>query len=497
MKHHSASARIAWMLVLSVLFAMPPQALRAAAVGDAGGAEVWQLTVRPQAPTRPALRHALLTPVADQTPGNAAPMYLLATARTEQVPHRMVDAAVLQQKGLPPADNDDLMHYYLEELPLDKLPQADVEEFLRNYQTAFGFLNSAAQREFCRWDLPTRTQGFETLLPHLNGARHLANATSLRIRLHVARKETDEAIGALRDIFQMSQDLTQEGLLVQSLVATGIGALGCKRTREIVQQPDAPNLYWPLASLPRPFVDLRLAMEWERAAMLASFPQLKWVETESFSAEDWNQFVNRLSRFSAMAMAPERRRGGGAAESLGPAALGVAVFPHAKAHLLARGVTEQEIAAMPSAQVLGRYMLEQYNTKMDDMIKWTALPFPQAQPGLKQAEGELPRAGDASPLRLLTQAIPSAGRAAFSVARLDRQIAALRTVEALRAYAAGHDDKLPANLEALTDTPAPLDPTTGKSFTYSTEGNTATLESPAPPGGHPREALRIEVTLAK
>jgi hypothetical protein len=56
--------------------------------------------------------------------------------------------------------------------------------------------------------------------------------------------------------------------------------------------------------------------------------------------------------------------------------------------------------------------------------------------------------------------------------QLEQQIALLRLVEALRLYAAEHDGKLPAQLADIT-VPLPVDPVTGKPFTYTLEGTTA------------------------
>jgi hypothetical protein len=62
-----------------------------------------------------------------------------------------------------------------------------------------------------------------------------------------------------------------------------------------------------------------------------------------------------------------------------------------------------------------------------------------------------------------------------SFARLDRQIAALTAVEAIRSYAAAHGGALPARLEDVSDTPVPQNPVTGKPFEYRVENGSATL----------------------
>ena len=77
--------------------------------------------------------------------------------------------------------------------------------------------------------------------------------------------------------------------------------------------------------------------------------------------------------------------------------------------------------------------------------------------------------------------------------------AALQTIEALRDYAAAHDGRPPASLAALTETPAPIDPVTGKVFEYASEGDRATLSSPATTQdrGRAQEAARYELTFER
>ena len=62
--------------------------------------------------------------------------------------------------------------------------------------------------------------------------------------------------------------------------------------------------------------------------------------------------------------------------------------------------------------------------------------------------------------------LPNIEKLRAEEAELERQVALLRYVEALRLYAAAHDGKLPAK-PADISLPLPLDPVTGKPFDYS------------------------------
>ena len=78
--------------------------------------------------------------------------------------------------------------------------------------------------------------------------------------------------------------------------------------------------------------------------------------------------------------------------------------------------------------------------------------------------------------------LPAVLKVHTTTTRLDRRIAALRCIEAIRLYAAAHNGKLPSSLEDVTEVPIPTDPMTGKAFQYKVSGETATLTGGAPGG---------------
>ena len=80
--------------------------------------------------------------------------------------------------------------------------------------------------------------------------------------------------------------------------------------------------------------------------------------------------------------------------------------------------------------------------------------------------------------------------------RLDRDVAALQCIEALRHYAATHDNQLPTQMTAIGDMPLPDNPMTEKPFPYRLAGSKATLDAERSPEGRPRDGIRYEITLA-
>jgi hypothetical protein len=78
--------------------------------------------------------------------------------------------------------------------------------------------------------------------------------------------EYEGVILALQTELGMSRHIGQAPTILQVLVGTAIGGLGCGQIEEFVQGKGAPNLYPALASLPKPFVLMDKAIETEKKA---------------------------------------------------------------------------------------------------------------------------------------------------------------------------------------------------------------------------------------
>jgi hypothetical protein len=83
----------------------------------------------------------------------------------------------------------------------------------------------------------------------------------------------------------------------------------------------------------------------------------------------------------------------------------------------------------------------------------------------------------------------------LSINGSQRRIDTLRTVEAIRHYAATHGSTLPESLDQMVDTPIPSDVLTGKPFQYERSGDSAAiLSAPSiatPTGQYPGPSYRI------
>jgi hypothetical protein len=148
---------------------------------------------------------------------------------------------------------------------------------------------------------------------------------------------------------------------------------------------------------------------------------------------------------------------------------------------------------MPVPEVLGRYFVDTFEEAADDVFKWMGLPPAQALPGLKAWEEQFAKRGPRTNL-LASIVLPSVGRTLEVQAKLDRQIGALRLVEAARAYAA-EKGTLPSTLEDLA-LPVPPDPL-GRGFELRRSGDALVIATRAQDAGEAAKGVRFEVRLRK
>ena len=80
---------------------------------------------------------------------------------------------------------------------------------------------------------------------------------------------------------------------------------------------------------------------------------------------------------------------------------------------------------------------------------------------------------------------------------IDRKIAALQGIEALRLYAGTHEGKFPDKLSDVTDNDIPNDPVTKKPFSYTSTGSEIVLQLDGTEGSEGRDAVRYEIKLKK
>jgi hypothetical protein len=424
------------------------------------------LTVHPARAASPAMRIHFLPEPLDQTPGNAALLYLNAG---QQVAIARADD--------PSATSDDQQIIDWLEMPIAKLPQPKVAALLHRYEAALGQFRLASLRDRCDFDPPFRTEGVRTLLPYLVDARALARLACLSARLKIARGDFSGALDDLALPMTQAHQLNQgQAFLIQELVAASSVQVALAQIQDLIAAEKAPNLYWALGDVQSATAGFHSAVKMERAGAFFSIPELKDARAGRLTAEQGQRICSAMGQMRGSGQ-HEYGQPGGAAQ-LNAALVAVKEYPAAKAYLLSQKMPEAEIDAMSSAQVLGLYQVHQLDYWSQELDKCFTLPFWQALPLLDQAETQMRQASAENPWSLLSLFIPAFKSSFIKLAMIDRRVAMMRTVEAIRAYAAVHDGQPPAALDEMTQTPAPVDPMTGRAFMYSVADGQVMIEAP-------------------
>ena len=460
---------------------------------DDAGAPPIQIVLHPAREPRPALKYQLLPPFLDRRPGNAAVHYL-------KVPH--------EQTGL--FGNGEFWDTICKwiEMPLRELRNEKDKDggkhtwIARSSRGIIENLDRSARCESCDWDLPVREREFYTiLLPEVQSARASARILAARARLQIADGKYDDAVQTLQTGYALARHVAQGPCIVQGLVGAALAGMMSKQVETLIQQPGAPNLYWALASLPRPMIDLRLAFEAEMATVYLSYPELRDLDKKNYPPEYWRQLWDQTaekvwriqqdcSGKNAKVNSPTDK------ERLQMLTAAIEAYPRAKRSLIAERHSVAKVEAMPVHQVMLLHTMRTFEELRDDLFKWRWMPFAEVHKHIERADRQwkisLGSAHEIIPLA--STFLPAITTAKSAEARTDRDLAALQILEAIRLYGAAHDGPLPAGLAEIIEVPIPPDPCRGEPFLYRREGDTAILESPFP--GHPPEyTLRYQIRL--
>jgi hypothetical protein len=428
--------------------------------------EVIELTLRPAPAPQPALKHCLLPGYLERTPGNAMPIYA-------KVFVLLADRRLQEDKGWEKITK-------WNETPVEKLPLPEVREMLRSFHSVLRETDIAARRERCDWDPPIREEGeeiFGILLPELQAIRSVARLVALRTRLHIAEQKYDEALASLRTGYAMARHVAEQPFLVSSLVGVAVASMMTHQLQALENAPGAPNLYWAITALPRPLIDVHKAMELEGSMLYAIFPEMAPSRRRDFLPAQAEATVAKMLTVLAPAVA------GGAVDSAKLKELLAtrrfeAVAANAKAELIAAGRPKDKVDAMSPTQATVLRIFELYEAQRDDLFRWFAVPYWQACPRIEQASAEIKAASKHPEVRALAELLlPAVGKAYFAQVRIERHLAALRCVEAVRLHAACRGGQLPAALDEIREVPVPVNPVTGQAFSYRREGGTAILDA--------------------
>jgi hypothetical protein len=462
----AASALAGWIAIT-----MPERAFAQAEIKKADSSQPKVLIVSPAAAPVPALKYRLLPSSADLNPGDAAPIYLRAHGYED----RSLDEA-WYQVGEKSARWQDLS--------LKDFPTAEVRTFVNLWSGKLKQIEFGTRRKTCGWNytLPEeRRNAIAILLPDAQSMRQWGRILALKARVEIAEGKYDDAIRTIETGLAFGRHVAEGPFLINGLIGVAITNLMLAPLEDLIAQPGAPNLYWALTALPRPLVSLRDSLEVEQKLLENLIPELSETElNRPRTAAEWSVLVSRMHEgiVKWCRNLNSSRDGTPGIQALAEwdlARFKAEVLPTARDNLKTlRRMTDGQLAEMTDDQIVALYIAEAHRSLQDDHFKAAYLPAREALPQLAAAEARL-NTTKPGPLSLFAGIGPTLQPAMMAELRLERRIAALRVVEAVRLFAVAHGGAMPKTLNQITEIPVPDDPSAGKPFEYLCNENSALL----------------------
>ena len=436
------------------------------------GKVTYTMTISPTAAPKPASKYYLLPEYRDSIEGNRVQMFLRCFMEQDHF------------FGFEQSQRREKLNL----LPLSELPKGTDQEGGRLVSRD---MYDAARMTRTDWQLAyfMRRDGIGTRLPDVQKFRSLAQVLKTRVRGEIAIKDFPAALRSLQTLFSHAQTMEAHPTCIGSLVGLAIESEAINAIQEMIAQPGCPNLYWSLSDLPAPLLDLRQARQGERLIVSEQFKSILNA-TEILTDKQMYKVIDDISDLA--------RYGEGVLEkpsvryafwSVDAKRLAVA-----RERLIQYGMKPTLVKQMSGLQVAVTDDLFRMDVYRDEFFKWINLPPHQAYAGLVAAEAELQK--QKKDLVLAPIFIPAIVKVLQSRTRLQQRVDYLRVIEAIRLYAFENDGKLPATLDAIP-LPIPLDPVTGKPFSYTVKADTATLTGGNPSLGTPTTNRSYEIQIRK
>lgn len=425
---------------------------------------------------KPLLKYELLPAARDRVPGNAAIGYQRAVILRPEWPR---DPKKSQ-------DQHDLLDGW-SAMPVEQLPTGKIEAFLFGYRDLLAELDESARRTTCDWQTERmKAEDISRLLPSVQGNREAQRILSLKCRMELGEKKFPEALRSMQTGFQMAKHVGEGSTLIEFLVGQAMASHMIGRVDEWIGRADSPNLYWAFSTLPRPFLNPRLALDGEVRFQEGFLPALKEMErgpvSEDVATTTLANWCKNLSGGSNAELGGLENL----ASNVGIATMAAVQGAGAKKELLARGLAKKDVDAMPAAQAVLLRSIYKHRDVWDDQVKCFSLPIHKAFTELeridRQAKKARAEAKNDALFAVMTLLYPAVQKVHFAQARFERRVALIRAHEAVRLQIAADNGAVPKSLDAVSVVAVPDDPFFAKPFEYSATETGFKLVAPPLPG---------------
>ena len=431
------------------------------------GKTVIPMTVSASPAPKLALKHQLLPELRDTLPGNQIQAFYKCFMEQHHL-YRGKEAIEKREKWLV--------------APLAEL--AGEKELIGYGGSSSKQADHAAHLDAVDWAILSQLQreGIYLLLPDVQQLRELASVLKLKLRGEVARGEFDAAVRTAKVMFALARAFEDHPTLIGQLVGIAITSMTLDALEEFVRQPAAPNLFWPLADMPTPFISLRKGMQGERTWLGKQYDVLAKADVVP-EAE-----LKRLADTLTPILQFEGSKRHATWLNWTAQAADAATVKDARARLVAFGHAADAVGKLPPVQVVMADDFTRYLALQDDLMKWMNQPY-----------WKLPAEFDSGRAAGIFGELPASMlKVKQSQARVQQRFALLGVIEAVRLYAGANDGKVPASLDAVK-LPLPSDPFTGKPFAYEVKDGVGVLRATPPPDMLKNAAYNrvYEITIRK
>ena len=183
-------------------------------------------------------------------------------------------------------------------MPLKDLPRKEVAEKVGMTRYLIRELEIGSKRKQCDWQLDNRSEGIGLLVPDVQGFRVVARPLAVRARLQIAEGNYAGACETLQIGYAFAYHLGRGPTFIHALVGLAIANIMTTQLETLIQQPDAPNLYWSLTVMPKPFADLQPALQEVSVWIENMFPWLKKLEGTPMSEAQVKAFEVKVEQLA-------------------------------------------------------------------------------------------------------------------------------------------------------------------------------------------------------
>ena len=436
--------------------------------------EIIEMSVSAAPQADPIFKHRLTSMPNETIAGNAATAYMHLFASG------FLDRCVRFEKQY----DDELQAWSQCDTPRDQIPLQKLREASALFDVDFKhYIDRASRSRHCDWgyqieDL-TGPMAIGVTLDTLQDTRAISRIIALQTKLAILDSRFEDATNLMRMNYRLAENVGEVKLVVGSLIALTVTGISNDSMLALIAAPDAPNMYWALTELPCSIANVRAALRMEVGIGLRIFPEIANAESTIHTREEWSRIVRGMPRTAmeiSYAQPPAKRQ-------VDFMALGAGLLSYApaKRRLIDSGMDANQVEQMAVGQVLLIDANREYRRLANRFETAIYFPLEGAIDRARTVEDQLFRAQeeerDSVGTILASMLLPALQHVRYAELRVQRDIDALRVIEALRMHAA-KEGKFPGSLDEVKVVPVPNNPTTGKPFEYRLEGEVATIELP-------------------